>query len=191
MTRRDASKIKIKVRRLKHAEGLPLPAYQSSGAAGFDLVAAVLAESPVVLAPGARGLIPTGLIFELPPGSEAQVRPRSGLAVKYGVTVLNSPGTIDADYRGEIAVILVNLGDAPFVVNRGERIAQVIVAPVTRVALHETNKLSATARSTGGFGSTGTGTTPSFTKTKKKDIVTKRTKHAQTKSPSPRKTPGR
>ena len=145
----------------------------------------------MVLAPGGRGLVPTGLIFELPPGSEAQVRPRSGLAVKFGVTVLNSPGTIDADYRGEIAVILVNLGDAPFVVNRGERIAQVIVAPVTRVALRETNKLSATVRSTGGFGSTGTGTTPSFTKTKKKDIVPNRTKRRQTKSPSPRKTPGR
>lgn len=157
----------------------------------FDLVAAVPADSPVVLAPGGRGLVPTGLIFELPPGSEAQVRPRSGLAVKFGVTVLNSPGTIDADYRGEIAVILVNLGDAPFVVNRGERIAQVIVAPVTRVALRQTNKLSATVRSTGGFGSTGTGTTPSFTKTKKKDIVPNRTKRRQTKSPSSRKTPGR
>jgi dUTP pyrophosphatase len=191
MTRRDASKIKIKVRRLKHAEGLPLPAYQSSGAAGFDLVAAVPAKSPTVLAPRARGLIPTGLIFELPPGSEAQVRPRSGLAVKFGVTVLNSPGTIDADYRGEIAVILINLGDAPFVVNRGERIAQVIVAPVTRVALRETNKLSATARSTGGFGSTGTDTTPTFTKTKKKDIVPNRDKRAQTKSPKPRKTQSR
>jgi|KBSMisStaDraftv2_1062788.scaffolds.fasta_scaffold386758_2 dUTP pyrophosphatase len=191
MTRRDVAKIKIKVRRLEHAEGLPLPAYQSSGAAGFDLVAAVPADSPVVLAPGGRGLVPTGLIFELPPGSEAQVRPRSGLAVKFGVTVLNSPGTIDADYRGEIAVILVNLGDAPFVVNRGERIAQVIVAPVTRVALRQTNKLSATVRSTGGFGSTGTGTTPSFTKTKKKDIVPNRTKRRQTKSPSSRKTPGR
>jgi dUTP pyrophosphatase len=191
MTRRDVAKIKIKVRRLEHAEGLPLPAYQSSGAAGFDLVAAVPADSPVVLAPGGRRLVPTGLIFELPPGSEAQVRPRSGLAVKFGVTVLNSPGTIDADYRGEIAVILVNLGDAPFVVNRGERIAQVIVAPVTRVALRQTNKLSATVRSTGGFGSTGTGTTPSFTKTKKKDIVPNRTKRRQTKSPSSRKTPGR
>ena len=135
--------------------------------------------------------MPTGFIFELPPGSEAQVRPRSGLAAKFGVTVFNSPGTIDADYRGEIAVILVNLGDAPFPVNRGERIAQMIVAPVTRVALRETNKLSATARSTGGFGSTGTGTTPSFTKSKKKDIVPNRAKRAQTKSPRPRKTPGR
>jgi dUTP pyrophosphatase len=191
MTRRDVSKNKIKVRRLEHAEGLPLPAYQSSGAAGFDLVAAVPAESPMVLASGARGIVPTGLIFELPPGSEAQVRPRSGLAAKFGVTVLNSPGTIDADYRGEIAVILVNLGDAPFAVNRGDRIAQVIVAPVTRVTLRETNKLSSTARSTGGFGSTGTGPTQSFTKTKKKDIVAKRPKRTQTKSPSPRKTPGR
>src|SRR4029079_19607657 len=177
MTRRDVAKIKIKVRRLEHAEGLPLPGYQSSGASGFDLVAAVPADSPVVLAPGGPGLVPTGLIFELPPGSEAQVRPRSGLAVKFGVTVLNSPGTIDADYRGEIAVILVNLGDAPFVVNRGERIPQVIVAPVTRVALRQTNKLSATVRSTGGFGSTGTGTTPSFTTNK----TNKHTNHRPTR----------
>ena len=181
------SKIKIKIRRLKHAEGLPLPTYQSSDAAGFDLVAAVPAESPMVLAPGGRGLVPTGLIFELPPGSEAQVRPRSGLAVKFGVTVLNSPGTIDADYRGEIAVVLVNLGDAPFVINRGDRIAQVIVAPVTRVAFRETNKLSATVRSTGGFGSTGTGPTQSFTKTKKRDIVAKSAKRTQAKSRSPGK----
>lgn len=188
---RRTSKIEVKVRRLKHAQGLPLPAYQSSDAAGFDLVAAIPAESPMVLAPGGRGLVPTGLIFELPPGSEAQVRPRSGLAAKFGVTVLNSPGTIDADYRGEIAVILVNLGDAPFVVNRGERIAQVIVAPVTRVALREANKLSATVRSTGGFGSTGTGATQSFTKTKKRDIVANTAKRTQTKSRSPRKTPDR
>jgi dUTP pyrophosphatase len=184
------SKIKIKIRRLKHAEGLPLPTYQSSDAAGFDLVAAVPAESPMVLAPGGRGLVPTGLIFELPPGSEAQVRPRSGLAVKFGVTVLNSPGTIDADYRGEIAVILVNLGDAPFVINRGDRIAQVIVAPVTRVAFRETNKLSATVRSTGGFGSTGTGPAQSFTKTKKRDIVAKSAKRTQTKARSPGKRRG-
>jgi dUTP pyrophosphatase len=184
---RRTPKIKIKIRRLQHADGLPLPAYQSSDAAGFDLVAAVPAESPMVLAPGGRGLVPTGLIFELPPGSEAQVRPRSGLAVKFGVTVLNSPGTIDADYRGEIAVILVNLGDAPFAINRGDRIAQVIVAPVTRVAFRETQKLSATARSTGGFGSTGTGATPSFTKTKKRDIVAKNAKRTQTKSRSPAK----
>ena len=187
----EVAKIKIKIRRLKHAEGLPLPTYQSSDAAGFDLVAAVPAESPMVLAPGGRGLVPTGLIFELPPGSEAQVRPRSGLAVKFGVTVLNSPGTIDADYRGEIAVILVNLGDAPFVINRGDRIAQVIVAPVTRVAFRETNKLSATVRSTGGFGSTGTGPTQSFTKTKKKAHCCKERQADPDEIPKPWKTPGR
>jgi dUTP pyrophosphatase len=151
-----SSKVTLEVRRLAHAEGLPLPAYQSAEAAGFDLVAAVPEKAPLVLAPGARGLVPTGLVFELPTGSEAQVRPRSGLAVKFGVTVLNSPGTIDADYRGEVGVILVNLGDAPFVINRGDRIAQVVIAPVTRAAVREAKKLSATARNTGGFGSTGT-----------------------------------
>jgi dUTP pyrophosphatase len=141
---------------LPPAAGRPLPAYQSADAAGFDLVAAVPAKSPIVLAPGARCLVPTGLIFELPPGTEAQVRPRSGLAAKHGVTVLNSPGTIDADYRGEVGVILVNLGDAPFTIERGARIAQVIVAPVMRVTMRAKRKLSETVRSAGGFGSTGT-----------------------------------
>lgn len=147
---------RVNVVRLAHAEGLALPAYQSSDAAGLDLVAAVPADAPVALAPGARVLIPTGLVLELPKGFEAQVRPRSGLAVRHGVTVLNSPGTIDADYRGEVQVILVNLGTAPFTIARGERIAQLVVAPVVQVALAEAKSVRATARGAGGFGSTGT-----------------------------------
>ena len=142
--------------RLPHAEGLPLPAYQSSGAAGLDLLAALPADAPVVLAPGKRTLVPTGLTMELPPGFEGQVRPRSGLAAKHGVTVLNSPGTIDADYRGEVQVILINLGDAPFTIARGERIAQLIIAPAMQAHLVEAKALTSTARGIGGFGSTGT-----------------------------------
>jgi dUTP pyrophosphatase len=183
MTRRTRTpKIALKIRRLAHAEGLPLPSYQSPDAAGLDLVAAVPANSPVVLAPGARALVPTGLIFELPPGSEAQVRPRSGLALKFGITVLNSPGTIDADYRGEVCVLLVNFGDAPFAINRGDRIAQVIIAPVVRAAVGEAKKLSATIRGTGGFGSTGTGAGPASSKGKKNNVVPSRIKR-QPKSP--------
>jgi dUTP pyrophosphatase len=145
----------IPVQRLPHGEGLPLPAYQSEQAAGLDLLAAVAEDEPVTLAPGARALIPTGLAIALPPTMEAQVRPRSGLAVKHGVTVLNSPGTIDADYRGEIRVILINLGDEPFLIRRGERIAQMVIAPVSRAQLSSTTVLPETFRSTGGFGSTG------------------------------------
>jgi dUTP pyrophosphatase len=145
----------VKIRRLPHAEGLPLPAYQTADAAGMDLVAALPNGAPVVMQPGTRVLVPTGLTFELPPGTEAQVRPRSGLAVKHGVTVLNSPGTIDADYRGEVSVILINLGDAAFMIQRGDRIAQMILAPVTRAQLVEAGALSATKRGAGGFGSTG------------------------------------
>ncbi|MBH0237728.1 dUTP diphosphatase [Methylobrevis albus] len=145
--------ISVAVRRLAHAEGLPLPAYETADAAGMDLRAAV--EAPLTLPPGGRALVPTGLMIALPPGFEAQVRPRSGLAAKFGVTVLNSPGTIDADYRGEVKVILVNLGAEPFVIARGERIAQMVVAPVTRAELTETDSLDATARGAGGFGSTG------------------------------------
>jgi dUTP pyrophosphatase len=176
------SKVAVKVRRLPHAEGLPLPAYQSADAAGFDLVAAVPAESPAVLAPGAHALVPTGLIIELPSGYEAQVRPRSGLAAKFAVTVLNSPGTIDADYRGEVSVILINLGKEPFTVTRGERIAQMIVSPVTHVDLSETEKLSTTSRGAGGFGSTGIGATPSLATLKKRNAVAKRPNAAQTQS---------
>jgi dUTP pyrophosphatase len=145
----------LRLRRLPHGAGLPPPAYQSAHAAGLDLAAAVPADAPVTLAPGARGLIPTGFAIALPEGFEAQVRPRSGLAAHHGVTVLNTPGTIDADYRGEIQVILINLGAEPFVVTRGLRIAQLVIAPVIRATLVEADALDDTARGDGGFGSTG------------------------------------
>lgn len=147
----------IKVRRLPHNADLPLPAYETEQSAGMDLRAAVAEDAPVTLAPGARGLIPTGLSIALPPGYEAQVRPRSGLALKHGITCLNSPGTVDADYRGELAVILINLGQEPFVIKRGERIAQMVIAPVTQGAWTEVETLDETARGAGGFGSTGKG----------------------------------
>ncbi|MEW6641065.1 MAG: dUTP diphosphatase [Pseudomonadota bacterium] len=147
--------VRIAVQQFPHAEGLPLPAYQTSHAAGLDLQAAVPEAAPVTLAPGARALVPTGLAIALPDGFEAQVRPRSGLAAKHGVTVLNSPGTIDADYRGEIGVLLINHGDAPFTVRRGERIAQMVIAPVVQAELVPAATLSETARGSGGFGSTG------------------------------------
>jgi dUTP pyrophosphatase len=134
---------------------LALPAYQSDHAAGLDLLAAVPEDAPVILSPGHRALVPTGISLALPPGYEAQVRPRSGLASKHGVTVLNAPGTIDADYRGEIGVLLINHGDAPFAVRRGERIAQMVIAPVIRAELVAAVSLSATERGGGGFGSTG------------------------------------
>jgi dUTP pyrophosphatase len=144
----------IQVRRLPHGAGLALPAYATAGAAGMDLLAAVTA--PVTIEPGKRALIPTGLAIALPAGFEMQVRPRSGLALRNGIVLPNSPGTIDADYRGEVQVIVLNAGDAPFVVERGMRIAQVVVAPVVRAAWREVESLEDTARSTGGFGSTGT-----------------------------------
>jgi dUTP pyrophosphatase len=147
--------IKVDIQQLSHAEGLALPAYQSADAAGLDLLAAVPGDAPVVLAPGKHAMIPTGLTIALPSGYEAQVRPRSGLAAKHGVTVLNSPGTVDADYRGEICVLLINHGEAPFPVRRGERIAQMVIAPVTRAELVPATSLSATDRGSGGFGSTG------------------------------------
>ena len=147
--------VKVDIRQLPHGEGLPLPAYHSAHAAGLDLLAAVPAESPLMLSPGQRALVPTGLTIALPPGYEAQVRPRSGLASKHGVTVLNSPGTVDADYRGEIGVLLINHGEAPFPIRRGERIAQMVIAPVVRVELAPSTELSATKRGSGGFGSTG------------------------------------
>lgn len=143
----------VPIVRLAHAEGLDLPAYATEEAAGLDLLAAVTA--PVVLAPGKRALIPTGLVLQLPAGFEAQVRPRSGLALKHGVTVLNSPGTIDADYRGEVGVLLINHGDQPFTVERGQRIAQLVVARYARVTWHEAASLDDSARGSGGFGSTG------------------------------------
>src|SRR5687768_15382993 len=146
----------VAVTRLPHGGGLSLPAYATEHAAGMDLAAAV--TDPVVLAPGARALIPTGIALALPPGYEAQIRPRSGLALRYGIGVLNSPGTIDADYRGEVGVILINHGDQPFTVERGMRIAQMVVAPYTRVAWNLTESLGQSTRGKGGFGSTGTET---------------------------------
>lgn len=145
--------IAVPVLRLAHAEGLPLPEYASAGSSGLDLRAAV--ESWLTVGPGERVQIPTGLIFELPTGWEGQVRPRSGLAWRHGVTMLNTPGTIDSDYRGEIKVILINLGREDFIVQRGDRIAQLVVAPVSQVALVEVEDLESTARGEGGFGSTG------------------------------------
>jgi dUTP pyrophosphatase len=155
MSDRDGE-TEVQIVRLPHGTDLPLPAYQSAQAAGLDLVAAVPADAPVTLAPGARALIPTGVAIALAPGMEAQVRPRSGLAARHGVTVLNSPGTIDADYRGELQVILVNLGDESFFIGRGMRIAQLIIAPVVRARLREVAKLDLTPRGDTGFGSTGT-----------------------------------
>lgn len=145
----------LRILRLPHGADLPLPSYQSIHAAGLDLLAAVPADAPVVLAPGARRLIPCGIAIALPLGLEAQVRPRSGLAAHHGVTVLNAPGTIDADYRGEVMVILINLGAEPFAVTRGMRIAQLTIAPVVRPRILEASTLDMTERGTGGFGSTG------------------------------------
>jgi dUTP pyrophosphatase len=147
--------VKVDLKQLPHGEGLPLPAYQTAEAAGLDLLAAVPAETPLILPPGKFAAVPTGLTVALPPGFEAQVRPRSGLAAKHGVTVLNSPGTIDADYRGEINVLLINHGEAPFPIRRGERIAQMVIAPVVQAQLVPVGSLSATDRGSGGFGSTG------------------------------------
>jgi dUTP pyrophosphatase len=147
--------VEILVTRLPHGEGLELPAYATSGAAGMDLLAAVAA--PMVIAPGQRVLVPTGLRIALPPGHELQVRPRSGLALKHGIVLPNSPGTVDEDYRGELQVIVMNAGSEPFTVERGMRIAQAVIAPVTRGSWREVATLPATARGAGGFGSTGTG----------------------------------
>jgi dUTP pyrophosphatase len=150
------SKVEIRLMRLPHGADLPLPGYQSEQAAGLDLLAAVPADAPIAIAPGRWAAVPTGLALALPAGSEGQVRPRSGLAAQYGVTVLNAPGTIDADYRGEVKVILVNHGIEPFLVTRGMRIAQLVIAQTVRVNLTEARQLTATARGIAGFGSTGT-----------------------------------
>jgi dUTP pyrophosphatase len=147
--------IRIDVHQLPHGEGLALPAYQTAHAAGLDLLAALPADAPLVLAPGKHAMVPTGLTIALPEGYEAQVRPRSGLAAKHGVTVLNAPGTIDADYRGEIAVLLINHGSEPFTIRRGERIAQMVIAAVVRADFVSVAALSSTDRGGGGFGSTG------------------------------------
>ncbi len=148
--------LEVQVVRLPHGADLPLPSYETAGSAGLDLAAAV--DAPVTIEPGARALVPTGLTIALPEGYEAQVRPRSGLALRHGISLPNSPGTIDSDYRGEIQVILANQGGEPFTVTRGMRIAQMVVAPVTRVAWAEADVLADTTRGAGGFGSTGTGT---------------------------------
>ncbi|MGB3719156.1 MAG: dUTP diphosphatase [Hyphomicrobiaceae bacterium] len=153
---RPAENIQVRIMRLEHAKGLPLPEYQSEGAAGMDLLAAVDEAQPIVLAAGARALIPTGLVLELPPGMEAQVRPRSGLALRHGITVLNSPGTIDSDYRGEVKILLINLGESPWEIQRGERIAQLVFQRVERAELVEVAVVNQTQRGAGGFGSTGT-----------------------------------
>ncbi len=145
----------LALKRLPHAEGLPAPAYETPGAAGMDLRAAVPEDAPITLRPGARAMIPTGLSFAVPPGFEAQVRPRSGLAAKSGVTCLNTPGTIDSDYRGEVKVILINLGEDDFIIRRSDRIAQLVIAPVVQAAWDEVDDLDETARGAGGFGSTG------------------------------------
>jgi dUTP pyrophosphatase len=151
------SKIQVHVMRLPHGSDLPIPAYQSELAAGVDLVAAVPAEAPVIIAPGERAIIPTGIAIALPPGIEGQIRPRSGLALRHGVTVLNSPGTVDADYRGEIRVILVNLGHDSFTVERGARIAQLVLAATMQAVICEVASLDETTRGVRGFGSTGPG----------------------------------
>ena len=145
----------VRVERLPHAGDLPLPAYETGGSAGMDLRAAVAEDAPLTLAPGARALVPTGLKIALEPGYEAQVRPRSGLALKHGLTCLNSPGTIDSDYRGEVGVILINHGQEAFVIRRGERIAQMVIARHEQAAMVEVGALDETARGAGGFGSTG------------------------------------
>lgn len=149
----------VKIQRLPHAAGLPLPAYATPGAAGMDLACALPADTPLLLAPGERAAIPTGFAIALPDGYEAQVRPRSGLAKNHGVTVLNAPGTVDCDYRGEIAVLLVNHGRETLEISRGMRIAQLVVAPAVQIMLEEIGELSETARGSGGFGSTGLGST--------------------------------
>lgn len=147
--------VKVLIQRLPHGEDLPLPAYQSPQSAGMDLMAALPGTSPQIIEPGGRALIPAGFAMALPQGYEAQIRPRSGLALKHGISVLNAPGTIDADYRGEVKILLINLGPEPFAVERGERIAQMVIMPVTQAALAQVRELEESARGTGGFGSTG------------------------------------
>lgn len=173
------ARIKIKVVRLPHAQGLELPAYQTSGAAGMDLLAAVGEGRPVTLAPGKWALIPTGLMLELPAGTEAQVRPRSGLALRNGVTVLNSPGTIDSDYRGEVGVVLINLSATKFKIERGARIAQLVVQKVAQATLVEATSTAGTSRGAGGFGSTGV-------TARGKSTAAKKSEKARKKAPSPK-----
>ncbi|HEY6755014.1 MAG TPA: dUTP diphosphatase [Pseudolabrys sp.] len=147
--------MQVLMMRLPHGEGLPLPSYQTAGAAGLDLLAAIPAAAPLTLAAGGRALVPTGIAVAIPVGHEAQVRPRSGLAARHGLTILNAPGTIDADYRGEIQVVLANLGDETVTITRGMRIAQLVIAPVVHAHILEVASLDETKRGSGGFGSTG------------------------------------
>ncbi|MCZ7470413.1 dUTP diphosphatase [Agrobacterium sp. O3.4] len=155
MTVQNDNRPPLRLVRLANGAGLELPSYETGGAAGMDLRAAVPADQPLTLKPGERALVPTGFIFEIPQGYEAQIRPRSGLAIKNGITCLNSPGTVDSDYRGEVKVILANLGQDDFTIERGMRIAQMVIAPVTQVTVSEVTETSETARGAGGFGSTG------------------------------------
>jgi dUTP pyrophosphatase len=155
MTVQNDNRPSLRLVRLANGAGLELPSYETGGAAGMDLRAAVPADQPLTLKPGERALVPTGFIFEIPQGYEAQIRPRSGLAIKNGITCLNSPGTVDSDYRGEVKVILANLGQDDFTIERGMRIAQMVIAPVTQVTVSEVTETSETARGAGGFGSTG------------------------------------
>ena len=150
-----STSVKVEIQQLPHGAGLALPAYQTAHAAGLDLPAAVPEDHSLTLLPGRSALVPTGFMIALPEGYEAQVRPRSGLAAKHGVTVLNAPGTVDADYRGEVSVLLINHGAEPFTIKRGERIAQMVIAPVARAELVAVSELSSTARGSGGYGSTG------------------------------------
>ncbi|MDR6103876.1 dUTP pyrophosphatase [Agrobacterium larrymoorei] len=155
MNTQNAPSPALKLIRLPHGEGIELPSYETAGAAGMDLRAAVEAGETMTLRPGERALVPTGFIFEVPLGYEAQIRPRSGLAIKNGITCLNSPGTVDSDYRGEVKVILANLGQEDFIIERGMRIAQMVIAPVTQVTVTEVTEFTRTERGAGGFGSTG------------------------------------
>jgi len=148
-------RVEAKIKQLPHAEGLELPSYQTEGSSGMDILAAVPEGEPLILKPGERQLVPTGLQVDIPLEYEIQIRPRSGLAIKQGITALNTPGTIDADYRGEIKIILINLGQENVVINRGMRIAQMVLSPVSKLKWQPENKLSETTRSSGGFGSTG------------------------------------
>lgn len=171
--KKSTSKTKTKTKRVKvaylpHGEGLPLPEYQTPGAAGLDVLAAIGGDRPLMVQPGDRVAVPAGFMMELPDNFEAQIRPRSGLAIKHGLTVLNAPGTIDSDYRGEVQVLLINLGQSPAMIQRGDRIAQMVIAPVQKVKLRKTSKLSTTKRADGGLGSTGQSSTSEKTKEPKK-----------------------
>jgi dUTP pyrophosphatase len=179
--------VTVPIKQLHNAEGMALPTYQTEQAAGVDLAAAIAEGEGITVKPGGRVLVPTGLVLELPVGYEGQVRPRSGLALRHGVTVLNSPGTIDADYRGEVSVLLVNLGPEPVMIHRGDRIAQLVIAPVVRANLVAAVTVSGTVRGAGGFGSTGQATATATTVDKKSNSATKSTKKSPSAKIMPRK----